>query len=124
MKMAENRIMKCKKCNTVVESLYCGDAKCGECGDAEPVPEKTSDEGQEKHVPVVEKTDSGIKVRVGSVPHPMEESHFITFIEVIDGDMVYRKSLKPGQEPEAEFPVKSDSIEVREYCNVHGLWKA
>ena len=116
--------MKCKKCNTVVEAVYCGDAKCGECGDAEPIEEKTEDEGKEKHVPVVEKTGTGIKVKVGSVPHPMEESHFITFIEVIDGGMVFRKRLNPGDTPEAEFPVKSDNVVVREYCNVHGLWKA
>jgi superoxide reductase len=122
--MAENTIMKCKKCNTVVEAVYCGDSKCGDCGDAEKIEEKTSDEGKEKHVPVVEKTENGIKVKVGSVQHPMEEAHFITFIEVIDGNMVYRKSLKPGEAPEAEFPTTSDNVVVREYCSVHGLWKA
>ena len=84
--------------------------------------EKTNDVGKEKHVPVVEKTATGIKVKVGSVPHPMEEKHYIQWIEVISGDNLFVRGLKPGQKPEAEFPVGNAPVKVRAYCNVHGLW--
>ena len=93
-----------------------------ECDKPETLQEKTEDEGNEKHVPVVEKTDAGIIVRVGSVAHPMEEKHWIQWIEVTVGDSVYRKYLNPGDAPEAEFPVTEYDF-VREHCNVHGLWK-
>ena len=86
--------------------------------------EKTTDSGSEKHVPVLEKTENGIKVKVGSVAHPMEENHFIEWIEVIAGEKIYRKFLNPGEPPEAEFPVQETDIQVREYCTVHGLWRA
>ncbi len=86
--------------------------------------EKTEDEGNEKHVPVVEKTGKGIKVKVSSVPHPMEEMHYIEWIELIADDRVYRKFLKPTDKPEAEFEIKAENIEAREYCNIHGLWKS
>lgn len=85
--------------------------------------EKTDDAGKEKHVPVIEKTAKGIRVMVGSVPHPMEEKHYIQWIEVISGDSLYVQGLKPGQKPEAEFPVTGAMAKVRAYCNVHGLWK-
>lgn len=84
--------------------------------------EKTDDAGKEKHVPVVEKTATGIRVKVGSVPHPMEEKHYIQWIEVISGDNLFVRGLKPGQKPEAEFPVGNAPVKVRAYCNVHGLW--
>ena len=86
--------------------------------------EKTQDVGQEKHVPVIEKTATSIKVKVGSVPHPMEEKHYIEWIELIADGSVYRKFLKPGKKPEAVFNIKADKVEAREYCNIHGLWKA
>jgi len=84
--------------------------------------EKTDDVGKEKHVPVVEKTATGIRVKVGSVPHPMEEKHYIQWIEVISGDNLFVRGLKPGQKPEAEFPIRDAPMKVRAYCNVHGLW--
>jgi superoxide reductase len=87
--------------------------------------EKTEDEGFEKHVPVVEKTETGIRIKVGSIPHPMEEKHYIEWIELIIGRNIYRKFLKPGDNPEAEFNVDTEGkkIEAREYCNIHSLWK-
>jgi superoxide reductase len=85
--------------------------------------EKTDDAGKEKHVPVIEKTTKGIRVMVGSVPHPMEEKHYIQWIEVISGDSLFVQGLKPGQKPEAEFSVTETKAKVRAYCNVHGLWK-
>jgi len=84
--------------------------------------ENTTDAAVEKHVPVVEQKDGKVKVTVGSVIHPMVESHYIQFIEVITANKVYRKYLKPGEEPVAEFDVSEPLINVREYCNLHGLW--
>lgn len=95
------------------------------CGQPmERLSEKTEDMGQEKHVPIIEKTETGIGVKVGSVPHPIEEAHFIEWIEVMAGNRSYRKFLKPGDIPEADFEIKEEKIEVREFCNVHGLWKS
>ena len=79
---------------------------------------------KEKHVPVIEKTSSGIKVKVGSIEHPMEENHFIEWIEVFVGPKTYRKYLHPGEKPEAEFTLTTAKLEVREFCNIHGLWKS
>ena len=84
--------------------------------------EKTVDEGKEKHMPVIEKTETGIIVKVGSIPHPMEETHHIEWIEVIADARVCRKFLNPGDTPEAEFDIRAEEIEARAYCNIHGLW--
>ena len=83
----------------------------------------TVDAAQEKHVPVVEKTDAGVKVTVGSVAHPMEEKHYIEWIEVIADGKVYREFLKPGDGPEATFEIAAEQLTARAYCNLHGLWK-
>jgi superoxide reductase len=88
------------------------------------VKENTVDASKEKHVPVVERTADGFKVKVGSVAHPMEDKHWIEWVEVIADGKVYRQYLKPGQAPEAVFCVKADTVTAREYCNLHGLWKA
>lgn len=120
-----NEVYKCNVCGNIVEVLHAGVGQLVCCGQPmELLKEKTEDEGKEKHVPVTEKTENGVKVKVGSVPHPMEEDHHIEWIEVIADDKVYRKFLKPGEKPEAEFEIKAENIEAREYCNVHGLWKA
>ncbi len=86
--------------------------------------ENTTDASREKHVPIIEATPDGVKVKVGSVAHPMEEKHYIEWIEVIADCKSCRQFLKPGQAPEAVFPVKSATMIAREYCNLHGLWKA
>jgi superoxide reductase len=86
--------------------------------------EGSVDAAQEKHVPVVEKTATGVKVKVGSVPHPMEEKHYIEWIEVIADGRAYRQFLKPGDVPEATFNIEAGQVTAREYCNLHGLWKA
>lgn len=119
-----SQIYKCEICGNIVEVLHAGVGELVCCG--QPMKlliEKTEDVGKEKHVPVVEKTATGIKVKVGSIPHPMEEKHFIEFVEVITDGGIFRKFLKPGDKPEADFDVPADGIKVREYCNVHGLWK-
>ena len=121
----ERQIYKCGICDNIVEVLHAGKGELVCCGKPMQLLEaKTADEGKEKHVPVIEKTGTGIKVKVGTVPHPMEEAHFIEWIEVTVGGKSYRQFLKPGQAPEAEFPVKAESVQARAYCNVHGLWKS
>jgi superoxide reductase len=85
--------------------------------------ENTTDAAKEKHVPVVEKVAGGVKVKIGSVAHPMEEKHYIEWIEIIADGKAYRQFLAPGQAPEAIFPVDAAKITAREYCNLHGLWK-
>jgi len=116
-------VYKCNLCGNIVEVLHPGVGKLVCCGQPmELLEEKTEDVGREKHVPVIEETEKGIRVKVGSVPHPMEEKHYIEWIEVIANGKVYRKFLKPGEKPEAEFSV-SGKVVAREYCNIHGLWK-
>jgi len=120
-----NEVYKCNICGNIVEVVHAGAGQlvcCGQPMDLQK--EKTNDQGQEKHVPVVEKTTAGITVKVGSVPHPMEAAHYIEWIEVIADGVSYKRFLKPGEKPEAEFGVKAEKIAVREYCSVHGLWKA
>lgn len=124
-----NQILKCSECGFSVEVLTaCECAECAVscCGKPMAVlDEKTADSAVEKHVPVPHDTaHGGIKVVVGSVPHPMTEAHYIQWIEVINGDYINRKFLKPGDQPEAEFYVsKQKGMIIREHCNVHGLWK-
>ena len=86
--------------------------------------EKTADVGLEKHVPVIEATDRGIKVKVGDVPHPMEEKHYIERVEIIADGKSCRVFLKPGEKPEAEFEIRPQKVTAREYCSIHGLWKS
>jgi superoxide reductase len=124
--MAERKqVYKCELCGNVVEVLHGAEGELVCCG-AEMVlfEEKTADEGKEKHVPMIETTTEGIKVKVGSNPHPMEEKHYIEWIEVIDGETSCRHYLKPGQVPEAIFKGCSANVTAREYCNIHGVWKS
>ena len=124
--MAEKlQIYKCEACGNIVEVLHGGGGELVCCG--EPMKllvENTVDAAKEKHVPVIEKVDGGVKVSVGSVAHPMEESHHIEWVEIIADGEAYRQFLNPGEAPEATFCIKADQITAREYCNLHGLWKA
>ncbi len=118
-------IYKCGLCGNIVEVVHAGDGELVCCG--QPMTllvENTTDAAREKHVPVIEKTATGWKVKVGSVAHPMEEKHYIEWIELIADGVAYRAFLKPGQTPEAEFCLKASQVTAREYCNIHGLWKA
>ena len=120
-----SEIYKCEICGNIVEVLHEGKGVLVCCG--KPMKlfvENTVDAAKEKHVPVIEQTAGGIKVKVGSVPHPMEEKHYIEWIELIADGRVYRQFLKPGDAPEAQFDIKAEKITAREYCNLHGLWKA
>ncbi len=122
----KNEVYKCSICGNIVEVLTAGGGELVCCGQPmELLEAKTQDQGLEKHVPVIEEGENSILVKVGEVPHPMEAEHWINWIEVITKDgKNYRKFLNPGDQPQAEFCLKSDEIEtVREFCNVHGLWK-
>ncbi len=117
-------VHKCKLCGNIVEVMHAGDGQLVCC--EQPMilmTETTVDAAKEKHVPVIEKTDRGFKVKVGDVPHPMEQKHYIEWIEAIAGGKNYIQFLNPGEAPEAEFEIRADSITAREYCNIHGLWK-
>ena len=119
------KIFKCGVCGNMVELIHEGGGQLVCCGQPMAFYEENSvDAAREKHVPVVEKVADGFKVSVGSVAHPMEEKHYIQWIELIAGDKVYREFLNPGQAPQAFFKVDADQVTVREYCNLHGLWKA
>lgn len=120
-----NQVYKCDVCGNIVGVLHPGAGTLTCCGKPmRLLKENTVDASQEKHVPVIEKTENGIKVKVGSDPHPMEEDHYIEWIEIIADGVVHRKFLNPGDAPEADFCVKAENIIAREYCNLHGLWKA
>jgi len=118
-------IYKCMVCGNIVEVFHEAEADLSCCGENMKLQdEKTADITTEKHVPYIEKTDGGYKIRIGeTVDHPMTEEHYIEWIEVIADGKVYREHLKPGDKPEAFFKIEADKIIVREYCNIHGLWK-
>ncbi|MCD6600157.1 MAG: desulfoferrodoxin [Dehalococcoidia bacterium] len=116
---------RCNICGNIIEVLHAGKGELVCCGQPmELLQEKTADTGMEKHVPIVETSAKGIKVKVGDVPHPMEEKHHIQWVEVITDSGDYRQFLKPGGKPEAEFQIRAQNIVAREYCNIHGLWKS
>jgi superoxide reductase len=117
-------IYKCKTCNAMVEMLR--DAQCtlSCCGKPmEKLTANTVEASREKHVPVIEKLADGFKVKIGSVPHPMEEKHYIEWIELLADGLAYRQFLKPGVAPEATFNIKANNVTAREHCNIHGLWE-
>jgi superoxide reductase len=124
--MAERlEVYKCELCGNIVEVLHGGAGELVCCGQAMTcLKENTVDAAKEKHVPVIEKIDGGVKVKVGAVPHPMEAKHSIEWIEVIADGKSYMQFLKPGDAPEAVFNIEADTVTAREFCNLHGLWKA
>jgi superoxide reductase len=125
--MATDRLQvyKCEICGIVAEVLDGGAGELVCCG--EPMrlmEENTVDASREKHVPVVTKVEGGFRVAVGSVPHPMEAKHFIQWIELLADGRTYRQFLHPGEKPEAFFPLQAEKVAAREFCNLHGMWKA
>ena len=124
--MAERlEVYKCEACGNIVEVLTGGAGELVCCGESmKLMTENTVDAAKEKHVPVIEQTADGIKVKVGRTAHPMEEKHYIEWIEIIADGKAYRQFLNPGEAPEAVFPIQATQVTAREYCNLHGLWKA
>ena len=121
----KGQVYQCKVCGNLVEVLAAGGGTLV-CCDAEMslLAENSIEASKEKHIPVVEAVAGGFLVKVGSVAHPMEEKHYIQWIELIAGPMTYRKDLKPGDAPEAFFKAEGNTHYARAFCNVHGLWKS
>ncbi|BAH08393.1 desulfoferrodoxin [Clostridium kluyveri] len=118
------QVYKCEVCGNIVEVLYNGGGTLACCGQPmKLIEENNVDAASEKHVPVIEEIDGGVVVKVGSVEHPMLPEHYIQWIEVHTENKIYRKYLKPGEKPEATFELDEKLVMVREYCNLHGLWK-
>ena len=118
------QVYKCDVCGNIVEVIHASGGTLACCGqDMTLMTENTTDAAREKHVPVVEKTNAGVLVKVGEVAHPMEEKHYIEWVQVMVDDNAYRHFFKPGDKPEALFQVSGDSISAREFCNLHGLWR-
>lgn len=124
--MAEKlEIYKCEVCGNIVEVVHgsFGELVC--CNQPMVLmTENTVDAAKEKHVPVVEQIAGGYLVKVGGVAHPMEEKHYIEWVELIADGKAYRQFLEPGQAPEATFQIEAAAVTAREYCNMHGLWKS
>jgi superoxide reductase len=117
-------VYKCQHCGNIIEVMYGGGANIVCCGENMQLQtENTVDAAKEKHVPVIEKGVGTITVKVGAVAHPMEEKHYIQWVELLADGKVYRQYLEPGQAPEATFCVTAQHVTAREYCNLHGQWK-
>ena len=120
-----SQVYQCSVCGNMVEVVHAAAGTLVCCGKPmNLLTENTTDAAQEKHVPVIEKVAGGLRVKVGSVAHPMEENHWIEWIEVIADGKIYRQYFSPGDAPEAVFPVEAEGVTAREFCNLHGLWKA
>ncbi len=125
MKTNKLEVYRCEKCGIIVEVAHGGDGTLSCCkAPMTLVEEGVTDAATEKHVPVIERIDGGYKVTVGEVAHPMQEEHLIEWIELLADGKAYRQFLDPGDTPEAVFMVEADNVSAREYCNLHGLWKA
>ncbi|MFZ5563606.1 MAG: desulfoferrodoxin [Thermodesulfobacteriota bacterium] len=124
--MAERfQIYKCELCGNIVEVMFGSDGTLVCCDQPMTLmKENTVDASKEKHVPVIEKSGDRITVKVGSVAHPMEEKHYIQWIELIADGKSYTQFLKPGDVPQAVFVMTASKFTAREYCNIHGQWKA
>lgn len=119
-----NQIYKCNICGNIIEVVHPAGGELVCCHEPMQLKEaNTEDASQEKHVPFVEKSEKGILIKIGSVEHPMTEDHYIEWIEVMrEGGKIVRKNLKPGDKPEMKICC-DDYLEIRAYCNLHGLWK-
>ena len=120
-----NEVYKCEACGNITEVLHNGTGQLVCCGAPMILlTENTVDAATEKHIPIIEKGNGEIVVKVGSIEHPMEEAHFIEWIEIETPNKVYRKNLKPSDLPIARFKIESNNVSARAYCNIHGLWKS
>lgn len=118
-------IYHCALCGQLIEVLQAGGGELVCC--EQPMKcmvEGTTDAAKEKHVPTIEKTATGYLVKVGAVAHPMEEKHYIQWVELVADGVSYTQFLKPGDAPQAEFCIQANHVIAREYCNLHGHWKA
>lgn len=118
-------VYKCELCGNIVEVVHAGEGDLSCCGqEMKLLSENTVDAAKEKHVPVIEVGNGVVTVTIGSVAHPMEEKHYIEWIELIADGKAYRQFLKPGDAPTATFNVTAKKLTARELCNLHGVWSA
>jgi superoxide reductase len=124
--LEKGQIFRCNTCGNMFELIHVGGGASTCCEtEMELLSDAPKDVGAEKHIPIIEKTDSGVKVKVGKVAHPMEEKHYIAWIEIITDNGTQRAFLKPGMAPEAEFLVNDiTNLKAKEYCIIHGLWRS
>ena len=119
------QVYKCEVCGNIVEMLHGGKGEMICHGQPMKLfKENSTDAVVEKHVPVVNETANGFSVKIGSIAHPMEEKHYIEWIEAVWDGRTYIKFLNPGDKPEAEFEIPTMEVLAREHCNIHGLWKS
>lgn len=119
------QIYKCAICGNIIEMVHTGAGELVCCGQPmDLLTENSIEAALEKHIPIIEETDQGYLIRVGSEAHPMTEEHFIEWIELLADDKVLRLHLSPNQVPKAEFNIKAEKVSARAYCNLHGLWKS
>jgi len=119
------QVYRCEVCGNIVSILHPGAGELVCCQQPmKLLEENRTDAATEKHVPVISRESQGVRVKVGDVPHPMEPQHFIEWIELTAGGTTYRRFLEPGAAPEALFPPLEGELHAREYCNLHGLWRA
>ncbi|MBT4334407.1 desulfoferrodoxin [archaeon] len=120
----KEQIYKCLACGNIIEILHEANASLSCCGtQMTEIKENIEEAAEEKHIPIIEKNESNITIKVGSIEHPMDETHYIEWIELITRNKLYRQHLRPGQKPEANFKMINSDFKVRAYCNLHGLWK-
>ncbi len=120
-----NQIYKCNVCGNITKIIHASNGTLVCCNqDMVLLEAGKTDAAEEKHVPIIEKTEKGFKVKVGEVDHPMETDHYIEWIEIIADGKSYMKHLNPGDKPEVEFCIEAEDVTAREYCNLHGLWKS
>lgn len=125
MSAKNQEVYKCEICGIIVNVNHGGGGKLSCCGQPMDLLEENSvDAAVEKHVPALENKQDGIHVKVGTTLHPMDDDHYIEWIEALADGKQYIKYLKPGEEPEASFPIAANEVKIRAYCNLHGLWKA
>ncbi len=123
--MSKVKFYHCEVCGNVVALLVDGKGELVCCGEPMVLLEAdTVDAAKEKHVPEIKRDGNKIEVVVGSVEHPMEEKHYITFIAAVQGKKIQIAQLEPGDEPKASFEIEDGEVEVYEFCNLHGLWMA
>ncbi len=122
--MKKLRFFRCQHCGNIIVKIVDSKVPVMCCGEImKELTPNTTDAAQEKHVPVVSVKNGMVNVKVGSVPHPMQAEHYITFV-VLELENGYQiKYLNPNEAPEANFSVGDDNVvAVYEYCNLHGLW--
>lgn len=123
--MKRDQVYQCMLCGNVLEIRHASGPIPVCCGkELRHLEEKTADKTTEKHVPVLEKTEEGYKVTVGSTLHPMEDKHYIAFVQLVGKESTYTKYFKAGDKPVAEFKCKDEIQKAREYCILHGLWSS